>query len=154
MRTGTTRGGQIIGYGNSQTGLSADYDRNVYMDNSGRLFFGVRPTGTSGTASRITVNTTKTFNDNQWHHVVATLGPNGMQLFVDGTLAAGRTGTTTAWPFDGYWRIGGDNLTSWPSVPTSRYLNGQIDDVAIYPTVLPLSRVQAHYVASGRIRVQ
>ena len=150
FRTGTTQGGEIIGYGNQQTTLSADFDRNVYMDNLGRILFGVRPTGASGTATRITVNTTRTFNDNQWHHVVATLGPNGMQLFLDGALAASRTDTTAAWPIDGYWRIGGDNLTSWPSRPTSRYLNGQIDDVAIYPAVLPLSRVQAHYVASGR----
>ncbi|MEV5053183.1 PKD domain-containing protein [Arthrobacter sp. LAR12-1-1.1] len=150
FRTGTNVGGEIIGYGNSQTGLSADFDRNVYMDNAGRLSFGVRPTGTSGTASRITVSTTKTFNDNQWHHVVATLGPNGMQLFLDGALAAGRTDTTSAWPIDGFWRIGGDNLSGWPNRPTSRYLNGQIDDVAIYPAVLPLSRVQAHFVASGR----
>ena len=150
FRTNTTQGGEIIGYGNSQTGVSADYDRNVYMDNTGRINFGVRPTGTSGTASRITVNTTTSFNDNQWHHVVATLGPTGMQLFLDGVLAAGRTDTTSAWPIDGFWRIGGDNLTSWPNRPTSRYLNGQIDDVAIYPTVLPLSRVQAHFVASGR----
>ncbi len=148
IRTGTNRGGEIIGYGNTQTEVSADYDRNVYMDNSGRIFFGVRPDGSSGT--RITVNSTKTFNDNEWHHVVATLGPNGMQLFVDGAQVAERTDTTAAWPFDGYWRIGGDNLSNWPSRPTSRYLDGQIDEVAIYPTVLPLSRVQAHYVASGR----
>jgi hypothetical protein len=154
FRTGTNQGGQIIGYGNSQTGVSADFDRNVYMDNIGRLFFGVRPTGISGTASRITVNTTKTFNDNQWHHVVATLGPNGMQLFLDGVLAAGRTDTTSAWPIDGFWRLGGDNLTSWPSRPTSRYLNGQIDDVAIYPHVLSLLRIQAHYAASGRTQIR
>ncbi|MGY3317957.1 PKD repeat protein [Arthrobacter sp. TE12232] len=150
FRTNTTQGGEIIGYGNSQTGVSADFDRNVYMDNNGRIYFGVRPTGSSGTGARITVNTTKSFNDNQWHHVVATLGPNGMQLFLDGVVLAGRTDTTSAWPIDGFWRIGGDNLTSWPNRPTSRYLNGQIDDVAIYPTVLPLSRVQAHFVASGR----
>jgi PKD repeat protein len=150
VRTSTTQGGEIIGYGNSQTGVSVDFDRNVYLDNTGRIFFGVRPTGSSSAGTRITVNTTKSYNDNQWHHVVAALGQNGMQLFVDGTVAAGRTDTTSAWAFDGFWRIGGDNLTSFPSRPISQYLNGQIDDVAIYPSALPLSRVQAHYVASGR----
>ena len=63
------------------------------MDNPGRIFFGVYPTGTG---TRITVNTTTTYNDGQWHQVVATLGPNGMQLFIDGTLAPGRTDTTGA----------------------------------------------------------
>lgn len=148
VRTNSLLGGRIIGYGNTETGVSADYDRHVYMDNLGRIFFGVRPGGSNGT--RLTVNTTLIYNDNQWHHVVATLGPNGMQLFVDGAAVAGRTDVTGAWPFDGYWRVGGDNLSNWPSRPTSRYLNGQIDDVAIYPAVLPLSRIQAHYVASGR----
>ena len=94
-----------------------DSDRKVYLDSSGRIFFGVRPTGTSSGGARITVNTTATYNDDQWHHIVATLGPDGMQLFVDGVLGAKRTGTTTAWPFDGYWRIGGDTLEGWPGWP-------------------------------------
>ncbi|MEQ4518932.1 PKD domain-containing protein [Pseudarthrobacter sp. B907] len=156
IRTASTAGGQIVGYGNAQTGLSADLDRTVYMDPGGRIFFGVRPGGSSGT--RVTVNSTATFNDNQWHHVVASLGADGMKLTIDGVAAAARPGTTTAWPFDGYWRVGGDSLTGWPNWPTSQkgqppyigFLNGQIDDVALYPSVLPLSRIQAHYVASGR----
>ncbi|WP_426302602.1 PKD domain-containing protein [Arthrobacter sp. R-11] len=146
FRTNTNSGGEIIGYGNSQSDVSADYDRVVYMSNIGRLFFGVQPNG----GTRFTINTASSYNNNLWHHVVATLGTNGMQLFVDGVLQASRTDVTTAWPIDAYWRIGGDNLSGWTSRPNSRYLNGQIDEVAIYPTVLPLSRVQAHYVASGR----
>jgi PKD repeat protein len=151
VRTTSTKGGGIISYGNTQTGVSADSDRNVYMDNAGRIFFGVRPGGSPGVPT--TVNTTTSYNDDQWHHIVATLGPDGMQLFVDGVLAANRTATTTAWPFDGYWRIGGDTLEGWPgwpaaTPPTSPYLVGLIDDVAIYPSALPLSRVQAHYAAS------
>ncbi len=150
VKTGSTAGGQIVGYGNSQTGVSTDSDRIVYMDNTGRIFFGVRPTGSSSPATRVTVNTSGTYNDNQWHHVVATLSPAGMQLFVDGTLATSKADTTAAWAIDGYWRIGGDNLNGWPSRPSSRYLAGQLDDVAIYPVALPLPRVQAHYTASGR----
>lgn len=146
FKTGSTTGGGIISYGNSPTGASADLDRAVYMSNAGRLFFGVRPNG----STRQTISSTASFNDNQWHHVVATLGSNGMQLFVDGVLVGSRADVTSAWQFDGFWRVGGDNLGSWTNRPTSRNLSGQIDDVAIYPTVLPLSRVQAHYVASGR----
>ncbi|WP_285241002.1 PKD domain-containing protein [Arthrobacter sp. G.S.26] len=146
FKTGSTTGGGIISYGNSPTGVSTDFDRTVYMSNTGRLFFGVRPNG----ATRQTINSTASFNDNQWHHVVATLGSNGMQLFVDGVLVGSRADVTSAWQFDGFWRLGGDNLGSWSNRPTSRNINGQIDDVAIYPAVLPLSRIQAHYVASGR----
>lgn len=156
IRTDSTLGGQIVGYGNSQAGLSADLDRTVYMDPAGRIFFGVRPGGSRGT--RTTINSTAKFNDNQWHHVVASLGADGMKLTIDGVPVASRTDTTAAWPFDGYWRIGGDNLDGWPSWPVKlkgqpayiSYLKGQIDDVALYPAVLPLARIQAHYVASGR----
>ena len=146
FKTGSTSGGQIFGYGNTQTTVSVDFDRVLYMSNLGRLFFGVRPNG----VTRQTVSSLASFNDNQWHHVVATLGSNGMQLFVDGVLVGSRTDVTSAWQFDGFWRIGGDNLGSWTNRPTNRYFNGQLDDLAIYPTVLPLSRIQAHYVASGR----
>lgn len=146
FKTGSITGGQIFGYGNTQTTVSTDFDRVLYMSNLGRLFFGVRPNG----ATRQTVSSVASYNDNQWHHVVATLGSNGMQLFVDGVLVGSRTDITSAWQFDGFWRIGGDNLGSWTNRPTNRYFNGQLDDVAIYPAVLPLSRIQAHYVASGR----
>lgn len=146
FRTSSGSGGEIFGYGNSQAGVSIDYDRVLYMSNAGRLYFGVRPGG----GTRITINSASSYNNNQWHHVVTTLGSNGMQMFVDGVLVASRTDTTTAWPIDAYWRIGGDTLSGWTQRPSSSNLNGQIDEVAIYSSVLPLSRIQAHYVASGR----
>ncbi|MCA4133607.1 PKD domain-containing protein [Arthrobacter sp. M4] len=146
FKTASIKGGEIISYGNSQTTPSADYDRAVYMSNDGKLNFGVRPLG----KTRTTISTTASYNNNQWHHVVATLSSGGMQLFVDGVAVASRTDTTTAWPIDAYWRIGGDNLSNWPQAPTTRYFNGQLDDVAIYNAALPLSRIQAHFVASGR----
>jgi hypothetical protein len=146
FKTGSTTGGQIFGFGNTTTTVSADFDRVLYMSNLGRLFFGVRPDG----VTRQTVSSVGSYNDNQWHHVVATLGSNGMQLFVDGVLVGSRTDITSAWQFDGFWRVGGDNLGSWTNRPTNRYFSGQLDDLAIYPTVLPLSRIQAHYTASGR----
>ena len=38
-------------------------------------------------------------------------------------------------------------LNGWPSAPTSRYFNGTIDEVSIYPTVLTATQVRAQYVA-------
>jgi hypothetical protein len=88
VRTATSQGGQILSYGNSATAVSTDFDRSLYMDPAGLILFGVRPKGSAG--SPVTVKTTTSFNDNQWHHVVATLGSGGMQLFVDGKAAADR----------------------------------------------------------------
>jgi PKD repeat protein len=145
IKTDTTQGGKIVGYGAANTGDSGSYDRHLYMDNAGHLVFGVYPGGVR------TVSTAGTYNDNNWHHVVATLDSGkGMVLYVDGKKVAADAGTTSAQVYQGYWRIGGDNLNGWPSQPASNYIRGQIDDVAIYPSALTLSRVQQHYVDSGR----
>ena len=73
IKTTTTSGGKIIGFGNSATGNSSNYDRHVYMDNAGKIWFGAHPGGVR------TVNSTAAYNDGQWHHVVATLGAGGMR---------------------------------------------------------------------------
>ena len=144
VKTSSTSGGKIIGYGSANTGSSGSYDRHVYMDNTGHIWFGVY------TGATQTLSTTGTYNDNQWHQVVATLGANGMQLFIDGKRVGARTDVTAGQAYTGYWRVGGDNLNGWPSQPSSNYLAGLIDEVAIYPTVLGSNQVNNHYVASGR----
>ncbi len=144
VRTNTTRGGKIIGFGNVAAGTSRVTDRNVYMDDAGRIHFGAWNGATR------TVNSGPGFNDGQWHHVVASLGTGGMFLYIDGARAAFRTDVTTGRVFDGYWRIGSDLLTGWPNDPTSDNLNGDIDEVALYPAALGLQQVQSHYRASGR----
>ncbi|MCL3861290.1 PKD domain-containing protein [Actinotalea sp. K2] len=144
VRTTTNRGGKLVGFGNSATGNSSGYDRHVYMDNAGRIWFGVHPGGVR------TVNSTASFNDGQWHHVVASLGPNGMRLYVDGKRVGQRTDVTAGQDFSGYWRLGGDNLNGWTNRPTSNYLAGSLDDVAIYPSVLTHEQVLQHYTDSGR----
>ena len=78
FKTTTTSGGKIVGFGGSSTGSSGSYDRHVYMDNSGRITFGVYPNAVK------TVRSTSSYNDGQWHHVAASLSPAGMQLSLDG----------------------------------------------------------------------
>ncbi|WP_150307656.1 PKD domain-containing protein [Planctomonas psychrotolerans] len=140
VRTTSTAGGKIVGFGNAKTGNSSSYDRHVYMDGAGRIIFGVYPN-----AER-TVSSGTGFNDGNWHHIVANLGPIGMQLFVDGKRVAQRTDTTSAQAYDGYWRIGGDS--SWGG--TAPYFAGDIDDVAIYGNALSTAQVDRHYTLSGR----
>ncbi|GAA2737171.1 PKD domain-containing protein [Pedococcus aerophilus] len=139
FRTTSTSGGKIIGFGNQATGLSNNYDRHAYMDPQGRVYFGVYNNG------MYTVNTSQSFNDGQWHHVVGSLDPTGVTLYVDGKRVGRNGGTTTAQPYDGYWRIGGDS--PWNG---NAFFQGDIDDVAIYPTGLSLAQVQDHFSDSGR----
>ncbi|MBO3096483.1 PKD domain-containing protein [Cellulomonas dongxiuzhuiae] len=143
FRTTSRTGGKIIGYGNRVTGASGSYDRHVYMTSNGRLAFGVYP----GTAR--TVTSTASYNDGAWHHVVATLGSGGMQLYVDGKRVGQRTDTTMGQAYNGYWRIGGDVLSSWLNRPSTDYFAGTIDEVAVYPRVLTPQEIRSHVTAAG-----
>ena len=144
IKTTTTSGGKILGFGNLQTGNSGSYDRHIYMDNAGRILFGVY------TGATQTVNSAPGLNDGQWHQITATLGADGMKLYIDGKLAGQRGNVTAGQDYQGYWRVGGDNIGGWPNQPASNYFNGSIDEVAVYPTVLSRPTIDAQWVASGR----
>jgi PKD repeat protein len=148
VRTTTTLGGKIIGFGDRRTTRSTTNgaDRHLYLTNNGQFRFGVRP----DMGERQTITSAAGYNDGQWHHVVGTLSDAGMQLYVDGVLVAEDPSITRAQVFWGYWRVGGDRLTSWPSAPTREAINASIDEIAVYPHALSEARVRAHYQASGR----
>lgn len=137
VKTTTTSGGKIIGFENSATESGNSYDKQVYMLNNGRLRFGVYTGGTQVLTSGTAVN------DGQWHHVVATQDSTGMKLYVDSALTASN-GVTNSETGDGYWRVGGGNLGSWPDRPSSDYFAGQLDEVAIYPAALTSTAVATH----------
>ena len=134
--TTTGRGGKLIGFGNGTNGdLSGTYDRHVYMTNSGQLVFGVY----DGTI--YTVASPRAYNDGAWHLASATYSPGtGMRLYVDGALVASGA-APAAENATGYWRIGYDNLNTWPSAPTSNYFSGSLAQIGIFTTVLTATQV-------------
>lgn len=150
VKTTTNRGGKIIGFGNGRpsTGtntstLSGNYDRQLYMANNGRVLFGVY------TGSTVTLTSPTALNDGQWHYIVGTQNASGMRLYVDGVPVASN-GVNTAQSYWGIWRVGGDQLNSWPSRPSSNFFSGLIDEVSIYPTAIGRVDVARLYQASGR----
>ena len=138
FKTGSTQGGKIIGFGNASSGLSSSYDRHVYMQDNGKLTFGVY------TGQLNVVDSPASYNDNEWHHVVATLSGNGMRLYVDGSLV-GTNPQTAAEPYTGYWRVGGD--VTWGS--SSPWFDGQIDEAAVYARELTIEEINDHYSLVG-----
>ncbi|MET9700467.1 DNRLRE domain-containing protein [Streptomyces sp. NPDC006529] len=140
FRTNTTRGGKLLGFGNNQANNSSQYDKHLYMTNDGRLVYGVY----IGSTRTITTGGSARYNDDQWHHVVATQGAGGMVLYVDGAQQ-GTLNVTTNENFAGYWHVGGDNLNGWPDRPLSDYWAGRLDETAVYPTVLTPAQVQNHF---------
>ncbi|MGU3646435.1 DNRLRE domain-containing protein [Microbacterium sp. C23T] len=150
IKTTTTRGGKIIGFGSGRprtdtgaTVLSGSYDRHLYMTNTGRVLFGAY------TGSTVTLTSPGALNDGSWHHIVGTQGSGGMALYVDGVRVAQNT-NTVAQAYWGVWHVGGDNLSSWPNRPTSNFFSGLIDEAAVYSTALSAGAVADHYQAAGR----
>ncbi|RRD29337.1 LamG domain-containing protein [Actinomyces bowdenii] len=146
VRTESTSGGAVVGFGSSATGSSAKRDRIVYMRNDGTLSFMLYP----GTLS--TVTSEKSYNDGQWHHVVATLSPAaGATLYVDGKVAAFDSTFTAGEDYTGYWRVGGDLLQGVNGAPSSHFINGEIDEVAVYSSTLGPAQIAQHYtLGSGK----
>lgn len=141
IRTTTTRGGKIVGFGNRASGTSDIGDRHLYMDGSGRLSFGIQ------SSILQTVRSAASYNNGAWHHVVGTYAAGTMRLYVDGALVSERSDVTHMRAYWGYWRLGGDRLDGWPNRPASDYFAGTIDEVAVYNRVLPAAAIAAHYAA-------
>jgi hypothetical protein len=140
FKTTSTTGGLVVGMGAYPTGTDSIRDRQVYLDGSGHVLFSVDP-GSLATVS----SGTRTYRDNAWHAVVATLSPAGMRLYVDGTLVGTNTTVTRAKGIGGSWRVGGDGTPSGDG-----WFDGSIDNVAVYnSTALTGTQVSAHYQAGA-----
>ncbi len=90
----------------------------------------------------LTVTGNTPINDGKWHYIVATRVKGGTKsLYVDGFL-------------DGTGPTGGNTLRDNPLIEVggntldSRYFNGNLDEVALYPYALSASQVTAHYQAA------
>lgn len=141
--TTTTTGGKLIGFGAAANGAqSGSYDRHIFMTNGGTLTFGVYNSG------YYTVSTPAAYNDGAWHLATGTFSPGtGLRFYVDGVLIGSNTQTTAAENYTGYWRIGYDNLTSWPGAPSSFHFKGTVAQASVYDRVLTADEVAGQYLA-------
>ena len=140
FKTTTSVGGVLSGFSSLQTGGGGSRDRFIYMTGTGMLYFGLAP----GSVKKY-VSTTSAYNDGNWHMATATLGASGMKLYVDGSLAASDAAVTTAESYTGYWRIGHDDIATWPNEPSSHYFQGSLDDAIVYQRELSASEIGVLY---------
>lgn len=110
------------------------------MTSNGHLDFGVYTGRTNA------IQTPGTYNDGNWHFVVATPGSDGMHLYVGGKLVASGS-TTTAQAYLGHWQLGGTVNTGWPNRPSSAF-SGSMSDAALFTTELTPAQSQAEYLSS------
>ena len=149
VRTTSTSGGEIMGYGSSAANQSWSRDRMVYMRNDGTLSFMLYP------GKLTTITTPKSYNDGQWHHIVASMSPTtGAMLYVDGNLAAFDGSMTEGQSYSGYWRIGGDALGGVNGQPSNTNIQADIDEAAVYSTPLSARQIAEHYTAATGKQIQ
>ncbi len=142
----TNMTGGIVGFGNAQTGASSDYDRMLWVGPSGHLHFGVW----IGSASILSSNAP--VNNGQWHFVVASIGPSGMHLYVDGVQVASNGTTQGQQGYSGWWRIGELPGPCWPDTSGCSSLMpfvGKISQVAIFPYQVTTQMVQLQYTQAA-----
>ena len=91
------------------------------------------------------ISTTETYNDNKWHHLVATYdGTGSQQLYVDGELKASVSSVVFNTPGSGSPIIIGDANNNCGGATFS----ASIDEVKIYGTALDAAQVSALYKQS------
>ena len=157
--TGTANG-KLVGFEMPRTGVGVagnggTYDRHLYVDGSGRVWWGVYNNGfyTVGTPSGTD------YTDGEWHMAAGTLGPSGMALYVDGELVgtnANNGGEATT----GWWRAGCGNLAGWggswsgtnnPTTDSGTAQNrtylGSLDEISVFTSVLTPQQIYQAYVA-------
>jgi hypothetical protein len=111
-------------------------------EDQGRLLFCTGPAGT-GRDHFLWSPAEYRLNDDRWHHVVATRTRAGEKhLYLDGRLAASEPDVGGKISNDRPLQIGGEQHH-----PGGRYLDGAMDEIAIYAHVLPAERIAAHFAA-------
>jgi hypothetical protein len=133
--------GALFGWSKSPSVTSTGhYDRSVYFTAEGKLAFATYP---QSTAQIIT--SPASYNDNNWHYVVATAqsgvtaSTSKITLNVDGVDVATNTinSAVAAESNVGYWHIGQSFVsTSDGYTGNARFFNGVLSNFAVFDNVL------------------
>jgi hypothetical protein len=158
FKTTTQTGGAIMGFSNQPTGPGTLDNRAMWMDNDGKVGFGVRR-GNASNPSRAFVRSTHTYNDGKWHQAVGTYDGSRIRLFVDGFEVASLGVTSVVATGPGYLRAGYLDLSRFYAVfgsnfdgvhvPLSYFFAGSIDEVALHNRALNNLEVAAIWQAGA-----
>ena len=136
---GLSTGGGIMSLDSSQAGGGSAHDPVVWMDNSGKIVVGTYP------SSQQPATSSATYNDGNWHFLVATVSSGGLKLYIDGSLVTTNTSGTGGGTSGGYWLIGYSNEATWSDGPSDLYWTGDIAHAAYFATALSASQISTLY---------
>ena len=144
FKSSSTSGGTVMGFDSVEgNGTPVEWDRLLWVDNTGHLVWGVY----NNAFDEIT--SPSAYNNGAWHMVVAEVGSSGTQLYVDNTEVASNASYTTAQSYTGYWHLGWGYELYWTDPPTSSYFSGSLSEAAVIPTQLTASQISTLYNTSS-----
>jgi len=122
LKTPRTSRAGIAGFLGRQSASDVRFDRALWMDESGRLSFGVQRA-----SNLVTVASLTGYSDDAWHHVVARSSGSGQYLFVDGESIADDPTRSGANSFSGSWCFGED-----PTDAPDGHFAGTVDEIQVF----------------------
>lgn len=148
FKTETSGGGRMAGFSSSFNWMSAVKDRHIYMHESGRIYCGIALTNDG----RLYLSSLDSYNDGEWHLAAMTYSSaDGLKLYVDSELTVEKPGVpdTMLMIYEGFWRIGYDQMNMWPGEPRYYSFEGLLDDILVLDRVLNSSEIKAYYNIGG-----
>jgi signal peptidase I len=161
FKTTSATGGKLMGLENNRTGVSdssggngGQYDRMMYMDTNGEIWFGV------WTGAATAIHSAAGLNDGNWHMASATMSTtSGMSLYIDGKLVATNANTVSETETKAsFWRVGCGNLAGWGADWTGANapgntaadnlnypFNGSLDEATVWLTTLTSTQIAFLY---------
>lgn len=127
-------------------------DRNIYIEQTGRVAFGLFPGSLRVIYSKPNVR----YDDNQWHLVTATLSSTeGAKLYLDGELALSDPNMRNGQNINnGQWRIGCGRSINWSNADGTwndlASFTGQLQYFNYYDSVLNPAQVRAIYTLKNK----
>jgi hypothetical protein len=141
-----------MGVSDAATGPGTANNRALWMDNDGRIAFGVLVAEVDDPedVEPSFVRSTARYNDGEWHHAVATWNGRAITLFVDGIRVARHVRALDDDPVvavgSGYIRVGYLDLSAFYTVfgrnydgataPSSYFFDGNLDEVSFHSGTL------------------
>ncbi|MEU1780508.1 LamG-like jellyroll fold domain-containing protein [Streptomyces abikoensis] len=140
FRTG--KQGVLLGLQNAELGKQpTDWNPSLLVDADGKLRGQVWHGG-----SWQPIISGKKVTDNEWHHTVLTGGANGQTLYLDGAKVGSLSGAAKPETLDHAYLGAGYSSEGWDGQSAgTRYLTGQLDEVAFYTKELTEGTVAEHY---------
>ncbi len=126
----TSASAVLVQFASPQTNPDAsNYDRMLYIDDTGLLRFGAY------SGSTVTVASPSAVDDGNFHLAVGAMSStSGMTLFLDGSVV-GTNANTSSQAYTGWWHLGGGNTTAWPGGGYPFFLTGTEGQVATWDTI-------------------